>query len=231
MNPSVLKFKFTLYFVFLILAITNITYGQTDKDIFTTNSITWYGLDFSKAKMVGRFTNFMNAGEKSSESIKNTYFEAWNKVICTEENKYSLKETFHVDNAIIDLDTVTKRNAKVDENTLMSPDPAINELRLRQIEEIIQNYLSNKNGIGVLFIVEKFDKYEDLGTVDLVYFDESNGKILLSKRMFGKSGGFGIRNYWIKTIYNIMEDIGRAKWEKWQKEAKKEARKKAKKKN
>ena len=40
--------------------------------------------------------------------------------------------------------------------------------------------------------------------------------VLLTEKMVGKAGGFGLRNYWTTAIYNILKQCAESyvKWEK-----------------
>jgi hypothetical protein len=40
--------------------------------------------------------------------------------------------------------------------------------------------------------------------------------VLLTKPMEGKAGGFGFRNYWAKTFFNVVKDI-KGEWNGWRK--------------
>ena len=195
--------------------------AQKSTSVFEAKTLTWYGLDFSHAKMVGQFAQFKDAGQKGGESIKNTYFNAWNNVIKAEPDKYELNKFLHTDKVNLELEKVNNINSKVDDSQLMSMQATENKFSSEQIQKMIRKYANTGQGIGVVFLVEKFDKFENQGYVQVVYFDEKNGEVLFSDRLNGKSGGFGIKNYWIKSIYNIFKDIENSKWRKWKKKASK----------
>lgn len=194
-------------------------FGQKKQTLFDQENLVWHGLDFSQAKMVGQFAQFKDAGQKNGESIKKIYIGAWNNVIYLEPQKYNLSKAFHVNKVTFSLDKVTEINESIDPNLLMSSGPFDNVFSDAKIQEMTRKYAKTGDGTGIVFLVEKFDKNEDQGTVCVVYFDRKTGDVLFSERMFGKSGGFGIKNYWIKTIYNILNDIEFNKWYKWRRKA------------
>ena len=214
-----------LAIVTLFLGALGISNGnsQDNSAIFEADEVTWYGLDFTKARLVGSFTQFKDAGNKSGEDIKRNYFPGWNNVIPNEPKKYELNKFLHVNSVPINLDLVTKYNAEVDENILYNGG-AIN-ITPQDIQAAASKYANTGKGIGVFFLVEKFDKNEETGVVDIVYFDRATGSVLLSDKLYGKPGGFGLKNYWIKSIYNVFDEIESKRWKTWKKDAKRKSKK------
>ena len=71
---------------------------------------------------------------------------------------------------------------------------------------MIQLYdLKDKTGIGLVFIAEYLDKPGTTAVYDLVYFSMPGGNVILWEREFGTPKGFGMRNYWASTIYEILK--------------------------
>ncbi|MBY0426581.1 MAG: hypothetical protein K2Q22_13150 [Cytophagales bacterium] len=204
-----------ILFVFIGLSFSQ---AQTKSDIFKANEITWYGVDFTKAKLVGSFSQFSNAGTKDGDDIKSKYFPGWNSVVVSEPKKYTLDKFFHVNYVPINMELVSKFNAEVDAGKLISMNSVSNSLSDEDLQNVSRNYANKGKGIGVLFVVELFDKYQELGVIDVVYFQESTGNVLFSKRLTGKAQGFGLRNYWAASIYNVFLGV-KKDWKRWAKEA------------
>lgn len=40
-------------------------------------------------------------------------------------------------------------------------------------------------------------------------------KVLLTERMTAKAGGFGFKNYWVKTVFLVLEEIRKSKYKEW----------------
>lgn len=59
-----------------------------------------------------------------------------------------------------------------------------------------------------MFVLENFNKIEERGTMWVVFFDIESKQILLTKNMSGKPQGFGFRNYWVRTVYDVMREMG-----------------------
>ncbi len=193
----------------IFLVFSFVSKGQyTPADVFKVDDITWYGLDFSNIKLVG------SEGFTDPYAIKNQFFYSWNNLIITEVDKYDLASFFHKSSVENDLSIVKERN--------MLPDP--DELVINtnyyfgedQVKKIISEYdITGKEGIGLVFIMESFNKTEELGNMWVTFFDIETKEVLLSNKMSGKVGGFGFRNYWAKSIYSVMKSIEKKKWKAW----------------
>ena len=40
-------------------------------------------------------------------------------------------------------------------------------------------------------------------------------EVLVQERLMGEPGGFGLRNYWVRPIYNIIRDIEKKQYKIW----------------
>ncbi|MPN27834.1 hypothetical protein SDC9_175268 [bioreactor metagenome] len=49
------------------------------------------------------------------------------------------------------------------------------------------------------------DRQDAMGRFVLVCFNVKTKRILFTERVQGKSGGFGLRNYWVAPLANIMK--------------------------
>ncbi|MCD4724133.1 MAG: hypothetical protein K8R63_04760 [Bacteroidales bacterium] len=193
----------------IFLVFSFVSKGQyTPADVFKVDNITWYGLDFSNIKLIG------SEGFTDPYAIKNQFFYSWNNLIITETDKYDLAGFFHKSSVENDLSIVEGRN--------MLPDPdelVINtnySLGEDEVKKIISEYdITGKEGIGLVFIMESFNKNKELGYMWVTFFDLETKEVLLSNKMSGKPGGFGIRNYWAKSFYNVMKSIEKKKWKAW----------------
>lgn len=193
----------------IFLVFSFVSKGQyTPADVFKVNNITWYGLDFSNIKLIG------SEGFTDPDAIKNQFFYSWNNLIITETDKYDLAGFFHKSSVENDLSIVKERNMLPDPDELViNTDYSFGE---DEVKKIISEYdITGKEGIGLVFIMESFNKNEELGYMWVSFFDIETKEVLLSNKMSGKPGGFGIRNYWAKSFYNVMKSIGKKKWKAW----------------
>ena len=199
--------KIFLTSLFLI-GVTFYIFSQTTKDIFTLDQLTWYGLDFSKAKMVG------SEGFKKPSEIKSKLFNDWNNTIITESIKFDLKRFFRKATVTNELGLVEKRNQTVDVDNLVTNNTYT--LELSEVDKIISEYKTDKKeGIGVVFIIESFDKTIAKGTMYVTFFSLATKKVLLTEKMTGKAGGAGLKGYWLGSVFNVLKQIDEGKYKEW----------------
>jgi hypothetical protein len=213
--------------IFVICLLSNLSFStaQTKSEIFNADSITWYGLDFSLIKLLG------SSSFKDPRDIKENYFKSINDVIVNEKKKYNLEKFLHKKSIIYDLEVVKRNNDSVNYNNLTTDDPKYSEfISKRMLQELISKYdCGSDKGIGVVFVMENFNRmkdntaYDDFSITDenntasmiVVFFDIRTKMILLSGRMTAEAGGFGFRNYWVSTVYKVLKQIGDQKYNDW----------------
>ena len=186
--------------------------SQETKDIFTSKEAIWYGLDFSKIKLIG------SEGFTDVAKIEDVYFSSWNNLIINESAKYNLQLMFHKDTVLFDLSIVEKRNKlpEADELVINNDTYSLNK---NTIAKIIKKYnTKEKQGLGIVFIIESFDKPKKLGIMWVTFFDIASKTVLLTERLNGKADGIGFKNYWARTYYNVMVKIHKTEYQKWKKE-------------
>jgi len=171
---------------------------RNTSEIFEVNEITWYGLDFSNVRLIGTI------GFKNPEKIKSYYFEVWNSLILDESKKYKLDKFFKKESVKHYLDIVTDRN------NLPNVDELVTETEYsfsdKKVEQIISDYDSgDKEGIGLVFIIESLNKYSEKAFIWVTFFDIHSKRVLLTERLDGKAGGYGFRNYWAGAFYKVMK--------------------------
>ena len=86
-----------------------------------------------------------------------------------------------------------------------------------KLQEMINRYKTDnmEAKFGLSFIVHSFNKFQERGNFYVVIFDSKSKKVLFSERMSGEARGFGFRNYWGKTVFNIIKDIKKRRYKKW----------------
>ncbi len=177
-----------------------ISFSQNACEVFNSNEVIWYGVDFSMAKMVG-------PGFGVPAVIKSTLLPSWNNVILTEAKKYDLKKFFHKSNIPFNLSPVTDVNNKVDENKMVVlSSTESTELKEADLQTIVNKYtFDKKTGIGVLLIAESFNKVEETGRFYITFIDLATKKVLVAKKIIGKAVGIGTRNYWAGSIFAALK--------------------------
>jgi hypothetical protein len=202
----------------VLLFTTSTSQAQSVQDVFTTKQLTWYGLDFSLAKFVGEFNMISAANPKDATQVRDVLMDDWNDIIVREKTKYDLRKFYKKDEVLTNLAPVQTLNDKIDTDIIMAQNaPAA--LEEEKIQAALKKYGSaSQGGIGLVFVVESFNKDEELGTIHITFFDTKSNKILLIKRLQTKPGGFGLRNYWVRTAYEAMNESSK-NWKKWAAEA------------
>jgi hypothetical protein len=190
--------KKTLSFLFLYLVSAIQLFSQSRDEVYNKTEMVWYGLDFTKAKMIG------SEGFENPLEVKNKYFGGWNYLVLNEPEKFDLKKAFGKQEITKDLTVVEKKNAAVNATDLV-----INKdysFEKSEVSKIIKSYKTDqKKGLGLVFIVESFNKFQEKGTVYVTFFDIATKKVLLTEKVSGKAFGFGIRNHWGGAINNIIK--------------------------
>lgn len=198
-------------FILSFLVLPIIGFGQhTMKDFMAEScDVVWFGLDFTQAKMIG------SEGFNDPVAIKEDYFRKWNHLMINEGEKYDWQKALVVTDLKYDYEVVDKVNETVKVKSLV-----INKSHSVYDDDIasaIKRYEINdfKDAIGVVVVVESFNKIKEHGTGYIVFFDLDSREVLYSHKLIGEAGGFGFRNYWAGAIHNwlkytkgaVMKDI------------------------
>lgn len=169
--------------------------------ISEASSIVWFGLDFSKAQLIG------SEGFSDPVDIKTRFFDKWNRLIIDEADKYNFRSAFQKENLEYDLSVVEERNKLPEADELV-----INQeysLSREDAEAAVKQYKSTEftEGLGLVFVIESFNKTESEGTMWVTFFDIATSEIILMEHYTGKAGGFGLRNFWARSVYEVIEKL------------------------
>ncbi len=189
----------TITTIFLLLFQASVFAQEDVQRVASATEITWYGLDFSNLKVVGDI--------KSGTEIADTYFNGWNYLVNHERKKYDLGKAFRKKTVHYDLGMITELNQQRDPDEVVGT--ARHEITEDQLAAQIKKYKVTGSGVGLVFVVENFDKFSDEGTIWVTFFDIDTKRVLMARKMTGKAGGFGFRNYWARTIYNVIVQSGK----------------------
>ena len=190
--------KFTL--LFFVGLLTGISYGQSIEELKNAESITWFGIDFSEARFIGKY-DF-----KSFWELKEKFIPEWNQVVLREPEKYDLGKYFSKSKVETELGDVYDRNSKIDEtNIIVGLEESDYELSNEIIQKVVSEYKTDYTGYGLVFIVESFNKSLEKGTIWVTYFHIPTKTVVLTKRLSAEPMGFGIRNYWARVFYDVMQ--------------------------
>jgi hypothetical protein len=191
----------TLFFALLLAGIQ--LFGQSNPKVLSSTDIVWAGIDFSKTRMIG------SEGFTDPDAIVNDYFDKWNQLVIMESDKYDFAKAYQKVKVKNDFAKASEQNGTVDPDELV-----INttySFSDGDVQSIVSNYkgLEGESGVGLLYIVEYFNKLDNVGSVYVVFFDLDSQEILHSKNYQTKPKGFGLRNYWASTIYETIKESGK----------------------
>ena len=132
-----------------------------------------------------------------------------------ERDKYSIEKYFGKKYVEYDMSVVEKRNQTVKvEDLVINKSYTLPESDVAKMVKKLKP--AQKEGIGLVFVVEQFNKVTESATMYVTFFDIKNSNILLQKKMTGKAGGFGLRNYWAAAVMNVMKACKKS-YPKWMK--------------
>ncbi|MES2763970.1 MAG: hypothetical protein V4677_17270 [Bacteroidota bacterium] len=207
----------------LFVTATGTLFAQyTAKDVFTSKSMVWYGLNFTEAKMVGMFDQAMGAGPATAADLKNKWIPNWNALIQGEQKNFKIAEAFQKDDIFYDVTPTDKANYAINTDEFMS----YNHYTFADPQKSVAKALSNMQGgqktegIGVTFVVESFNKQQDKALVYVTIFDIKTKNILVLEKIGGKPMGIGLRNFWGGAIKHIIKQINEDYYRKWKSLAK-----------
>lgn len=205
-NKHTMK-KVTYLFFFFISSFA--LKAQSVNDVFSANELVWYGFDFSNVKLIG------SEAFNNPSDIKARYFDSWNNLIFTEQEKYNLQEFTRKSNIVYELKVVEQRNQLPLWNELVIN--ADYSMDISAVETILNAYdTEKKQGVGLVYIVESLDKARNRANVFVTFFDIATKKVLLVEKMQGEPVGIGFRNYWAGGFYDIFKKMDKA-YPKWKK--------------
>ena len=152
-----------------------------------------YGVDYTHAKVFA-------ADESIADFTK--AFEGINMLLLSESDKYDFTRVLGKTANIV-IEPIMKITAIADYDNMMTLSNIYDE---PNTAEIVRNYeLSQTEGTGVVMIAKFLDKPNARATYDIVVFDIATRKILQEREVIGVAEGFGLRNYWARTVYNVIK--------------------------
>ncbi len=201
----------------LILVITIITTGNTvhaqraNRIFDSKEPITWLGLDFTGAIFIGDREKFGN------ESDIRYLIGSWNSLMVDEQNKFNINEILWKPKVDYRVDVARAHNETLILKDICSDRTSDHyHLTKSDIELIAESYsFDGLKGVGLMFIVETFNKVNVEASVWVTFIDMETKEILITERMTAPPGGLGLRNYWAGAIYSIMKKIAKNEFEVW----------------
>lgn len=189
--------KKVLCFAFLLISSIYAFSKDKLKEVEDLESIVFYGVDFSNAKVYG-------SADSPTEFKK--AFQEINLLFITEKAKYNVSSSFEKRDVLCNFNLVNELNSNIKKSDIIS-NVKVYSLSKIQLESIVKSYnIAEPKGVGLIFIAERLDKEDKVGYFHVVFFDEKTKEILYSRMVYGKAGGFGLKSFWASSICKFMKE-------------------------
>lgn len=178
----------------VLMLLTSIWTAQAQNSLSQADTIYMYGIDYSQVKVLG-----------ATESVSQFQdaFQGINELLLSQPDKYNWEKTVHkpvVVNIAPALAAITAADYTHLKLTQQNTNLSVNA------QAMIAAYdLPQTKGVGLVAIGELLNKGKGNGTYQVVFFDIATRKVLSAQTMVTKAGGFGLRNYWANTVYQLIK--------------------------
>lgn len=181
----------TLLFAFTALA----GYAKKEKETSVVDSYTFYGVNYSKCHTYGW-------GQDPQQTIG--ALSEISRLFVTEMNKYDLAKFLGKKVNNMDVDVSVKQTLAKEPSTLETYSQDA-RLSVDTIQAVIKGLeLKDSTGYGLMIFGDFLNKKDQVGIYQYVFFDIATREIVEKWEASGSAGGFGLRNYWAKSVYNTL---------------------------
>ena len=195
--------KNTLLILGLLLMISLKGISQSSTNTEGKNLI-FYGIDYTE-------TYFLTPLDFPNTADLKEKITAWNDLILTERDKYSIQKYFNKPNVEYQFNMIKALNKNIDIESHLTTDPSkVAFLNEEKVAEIVNKYdTGDDKEFGLIFIAESYDKPNEQGAYWVTFFNASTKEVIKTRRFVGKGKGFGLRNYWANSYQDVIKDAGK----------------------
>ena len=166
-----------------------------------SDDLVWCGIDYTLVKFIGSADQFNDLPK-----IQSYYFRAWNEIIQAEAGKYDLNAAFSVATVHYNMENTILRSQERDMNGIIQFEPySIDEEQVKNV--VMLNSDPSTDKVGAMFVMETLNKTEAISTMWLAVFNLASGEVLYTRRYSGEVGGFGFRNYYARSLHNVIKSL------------------------
>ncbi len=159
-------------------------------------SVNVYGVDFSQVRIYG-------AKKKETDIEFQKAFRGINELLILEKSKYDFERLLGVPTAVFPT-IADERNSEID---WFSARTAIQYADKLPVNQMIAEYnIPHDRGIGLVVIARLLNKDEEKALHELVLFDIATRKIIYRHEALCEAGGYGLRNYWANSVYELIDN-------------------------
>jgi hypothetical protein len=201
--------KFTWLIALIICTTTQALFAQTKADVFNPKvPVTWLGIDFSQMRFIGSEAAYKASGELLNSEFVNKYIPAWANLFITEPKTYNVPRASHRDTVHFAFKVTEAANNALTKNFFTENPNDFSTLKEKDIVEVVKNYdFQGQKGLGMMLIVEGMSKATHLAGAWVTFVNMNDKTVLFTVYKTGNSRGFGFRNYWAHSWYNILKDF------------------------
>jgi len=175
--------------------------GQAKSPAQGDDELVWYGIDYTLVQFIGTSDQFSDLPK-----IQSHYFRAWNEIILNEKSKYDLNTAFSVSTITYNMENTILRSEQRDMNGILQQENySIDEEQVKRVVQL--NIDPSVDKVGAIFVMETLNKTASVSTLWLAVFNVASGEILYMRRYTGAVGGFGFRNYYARSLYNVVKNL------------------------
>jgi hypothetical protein len=187
--------KFIL--LFFISLVFFISYSQSLTDVARSKELTWYGVDFTQARI---------SGYNKTESAKCS-FKDWSFTTLSALDSVMIKGAYGKKILNVETSITAQRNQAVNCDSVYLDKTYT--VTIDKMNQVISEYNLKGSGYGVLLLVETIEQAHDNLFVWVIYVDNHSGRIINSRRYL--SGGYGKpgNNFSISGIKYIIKLSGK----------------------
>jgi len=170
------------------------------------DSVVWAGLDYSMVRMYGTRDFY------ETNKIFPEMFDRWN-VMCVRERWSERVGMILGKRVIVDIGGMTEQNKLAKSDQVIREDGTGKLLAATHITDadvanaVRSCQLTEKSGLGLVFIVDRLVKRAQKGCLYIVFFDVESRKVLASRRGTYRAHGGGFRNYWFRPVKEAIRDV------------------------
>ena len=182
----------------ILLSCLSLT-AQDKLNLLDVKSLTFYGIDFSLAKVYG--------GKDTGHQYWTTYADI-NELFIDKPKTFSVEKRLGIPVDVISLQAVNQVNKDINPDKIKIDTPTYMPTP-EQINTAIQNLpiLSQEEKIGMVIIALFLNKEDNRGTYQFVIFNTKTRDIIEQWTNSGAGMGYNLKSYWGVSVYNAIKKI------------------------
>lgn len=183
-----------------VILLSSLSLTAQDKlNLSDVKSLTFYGIDFSLAKVYG--------GKDTGHQYWTTYADI-NELFIDKPKTFSVEKRLGIPVDVISLQAVNQVNKDINPDKIKIDTPTYMPTP-EQINTAIQNLpiLSQEEKIGMVIIALFLNKEDNRGTYQFVIFNTKTRDIIEQWTNSGAGMGYNLKSYWGVSVYNAIKKI------------------------